>query len=82
MSIYTDMQEAGLEIDHNESDLYVRSTLDAWAILRRYPEARPTRFRTRGQQWIDIPFHYDPYWEAKQAQPPMILRGKLARLAS
>jgi hypothetical protein len=67
MSLYTEAKELGLEIDHHESDLYLRVCPRAKALLTEtYPEAKYTIFRgTDGNNWYEIPFAFDPFWEAK-----------------
>ena len=67
MSIYADMQRAGVPIEHHESDLYVPVTTETRAIVHAYA------FRTNvhvfcssdGTLWYDIPFAFNPYWENK-----------------
>jgi len=64
MSIYTEMKEAGLEMDNHESDLYVEDSLKAREILAKYENKSSTFFNCDGKVWIDIPFMYDPFWDA------------------
>ena len=68
-TLYQDMIDASIRTENHESDLYVPDTEDAREILGRYPTSRAnaTRFTSQidGKQWIDIPFMYTPYWDAK-----------------
>lgn len=76
MTIYEQLQAAGVPLDHHESDLYAKDTpetrriLDAARTLGKCTSA--TRFRSQidGAFWWDIPFHYDPFWP-KRAQVTM-----------
>ena len=72
-SLYQKLRETGVEMDNHESDLYVRDTQEVRDIIKQhraendgYPQAisRFTEQETK-QTWIDIPFAYDPYWEAR-----------------
>lgn len=65
MSLYADLLAAGCEIDHHESDLYARATEQARALVVRHA-ARATPFRSPrdGRLWLEIPFAWDPYWDA------------------
>ncbi len=71
-TLYAALVAAGCQIDHHESDLYVRDTLQAQAIIHSHAtpvRARITRFRSAldGEWWLDIPFAYQPYWDARAA---------------
>lgn len=72
MDIYEEMKAANVPMSNYRSDLYVKSTPEALAILGRYEFKGNTRFFTNtvdGQVWIDIPFAYLPYWEGKRRKP-------------
>ena len=71
MSIYTEITQAGIEIDHHESDLYVTDCPEARAILANHGK-KPDGWNVQqftsqidGKQWLDIPFQYLPFWESK-----------------
>ena len=55
------------EIDSHESDLYVKITPASIAILKLFDVVTATTFmhQTRKEQWFDIPFMFDPWWEKK-----------------
>ena len=68
-SIYARAKAAGIPMDSHESDLYLKDTPDARRILQEWREESGrdgcvTYFRDNidRQQWIDIPFAYDPFW--------------------
>lgn len=73
MSLYTELLAAGIETSNHYSDLYFPATKESLAILNRHTlqksnasyftnQAKPNR----GERWwVDVPFAYDPYWEAK-----------------
>ena len=64
-SIYQQMVEIGVSIDHHESDLYVPVTQKTQAIINDYEfKSNVQRFLgTDGHAWFDIPFAFDPFWE-------------------
>jgi len=61
---------AGIEIHNHYSDLYVPVTPEITAICAEYGKTRNnmTIFQDQvtGKQCYDIPFAFEPYWEAKQ----------------
>jgi hypothetical protein len=64
MSLYTELVAAGCEIDHHESDLYVKITPDSRPIIERHCWAAfPCEFTSNGAQWWDVAFAYDPFWQ-------------------
>jgi len=67
MTIYTEALEKGIEISNHESDLYLPMTNQVADILNNHPKTKHTLFRSSidGKMWYDIPFAYDPWWNAK-----------------
>lgn len=67
MSLYRELKAAGCEVDSHYSDLYVKSTSEAWRILKANvsSHARVSTFKNNidGQVWIDVPFAFEPYWD-------------------
>ena len=65
-SLYKRLVNAGCEIDHHESDLYVKKTPISEILVERYATvpANVTEFRgvVDGEQWFDVPFSYEPFW--------------------
>ena len=62
-TLYEELKEAGCEIDHHESDLYVLATAQAFLIVKRYPVKYERFVGSDGKFWLDIPFMYTPWWE-------------------
>lgn len=54
------------DIDHWESDLYIKSTPQSDMLVKRYgldDAAMLSMFVSDGAVWYDIPFGYMPYWK-------------------
>ena len=67
-SVYRDACELGIEIDHHESDLCLLDTPVANWLLAGH-DLIPHRFiGTDGRDWLEVPFLYDPYWDAKRQE--------------
>ena len=73
-TLYKALKDAGIETAAHESDLYFPVTPETRAILKRFPiqqwnatvftnEAHPNI----GERWFDVPFAYDPYWQARES---------------
>jgi len=67
------------DISNHESDLYVRYTPEAQAVIEQYKKEHRLfgwglcsffTNQVEGGRWIDIPFAYDPYWTAKSMRNP------------
>lgn len=73
MSIYDELKGAGCELDSHESDLYVKDTPEARAILDGNGKkvdgwnVQPFTSAIDGARWLDIPFAYRPYWDRLEA---------------
>ena len=77
MELYDACVAAGLEIDHHESDLYVKKTPAAIFVLSEFnydPELKKldkyrgvSTFKSSidGSEWFDIPFAYLPWWRER-----------------
>ena len=61
--IYEVLKRSGAELDHHESDLYVRATPETLRLTRGQPNV--SYFISNGQRWIELPFRYTPFWKAK-----------------
>jgi len=65
MSIYTDLKQAGIEVEPRYSDLYIKDCPTARAILanhgRKVNTALVSTFTSQidGKQWLDCAFCYD-----------------------
>lgn len=71
-SLYETLTEAGIETANHETDLYFPATQKALEILDQFPQQKgiAERFTNDappnvGEQWIDVPFAYDPEWEKR-----------------
>ena len=54
------------EIDHHESDLYLKVTPISRELIALYPYKRNVRtFGSEGAAWFDIPFAHDPFWSKR-----------------
>ena len=68
-SIYLDAVAAGIPVDHHESDLYMLATPESRALVAKHGLwATPFKSHVDGKAWLDVPFAYDPFWEARAAQ--------------
>lgn len=66
-SLYDELVEINAELDHHESDLYVKVTPEVRKIVKEYKKAHPVSvysFVWENALWFDIPFYYQPYWDA------------------
>jgi len=64
-SIYQKLVAAGCEVDSHESDLYAKATPDAVQLTNGC--GNRTFFVSHdGSQWLELPFAYDPWWEARR----------------
>jgi len=68
MDIYDKMIKHKQEIDHHESDLYVKVTDISKEIVEEYKyKTIVTTFISQIDNclWYDIPFAYKPFWDKK-----------------
>jgi len=69
MELYTELQEAGIEMMSHESDLYFPNNEVTTAILAKYPTQKSiaTTFwhNVYKTSWYDVPFANLRYWEEK-----------------
>ena len=70
-SLFSRIVAAGIRYDSHESDLYLPDTPEVRAIMADFPlergNARPFRSLVDDSPWLDVPFVFMPYWEAKAA---------------
>jgi hypothetical protein len=68
-SLYQDLKAAGIPTDHHESDLYVRDTPAARALIAKHGK-KGSGFTSQinRKQWLDVPFAYDPFWAKKSGR--------------
>lgn len=66
MSLYTDLVDAGVKTSNWQSDLYCERTLDAIQIIKRHGlKATVFKNQVEGGFWLEVPFQFDPFWEAR-----------------
>lgn len=56
------------DIDHHESDLYLRKTLKSEKLINEYEFINLVsvfRDNIDNELWYEIPFAYSPYWERR-----------------
>jgi hypothetical protein len=66
--IYTMMVNAGVPVDHHESDLYAKKTQESERIIEWYEHSPAVSIflsSADNSPWYDIPFAYMPWWEAR-----------------
>ena len=85
LTLFDAIKAASVPYGNHESDLYFKSTALSETILRQFPEqqAIATRFASNtdhGARWVDVPFAFLPYWEAKQK--PAQLRSKVKTVST
>ena len=85
MSLYDDLEAAGVEIDSHESDLYFKATEESRAILKRHPEWAKNAKAFTSQKgppetWIEVPFAFDPFWRRKGRIPEFLSDDELNKL--
>lgn len=76
LSLYTELKAAGCVLDNHYSDLYVLVEPKANEIIGAHLRNRLDRpygsmissfvSKVDGKLWWDIPFCFDPYWEARR----------------
>ena len=63
---YKALKAAGIPLDQHESDLYALATHEAREIVKTSGWSHTTFVsQIDGKIWLDIPFAYEPFWEAK-----------------
>jgi hypothetical protein len=68
-TIYQDAKAAGIPIANHYSDLYLKNCEETRQLLKKHGQrARTFVNQVEGGIWVDVPFAFDPYWEAKQAK--------------
>lgn len=68
-TLYEQLRGAGCDLDNHESDLYVRATPKAREIVRATGHSHSYFVHQgSGEQWIDVPFAYDPWWQKRAAR--------------
>lgn len=73
MTLYTDLIDAGCQVETSGGDLYVKDTPEARVILERYGRRTDLwsvrSFAFDAESWLDIPFGYETEFGIKGEQP-------------
>ena len=67
-SLYEQVKDFGVKIDHHESDLYIPVTAQTRALIATYEyRCNVVTFVSQIDKalWYDVPFAYLPFWERK-----------------
>ena len=66
MTIYEELKQAEVPLDHHESDLYALKNETSERILKKYDHSF-TIFISQidHKPWYDIPFAFQPWWDSK-----------------
>lgn len=64
MSLYKELVAANVPISNHYSDLYFLANDTARAVLKQFPDVRPSMFVNQldGKVWFDVFGMYEPYW--------------------
>lgn len=66
MSLYDEVKARGIPHSSHESDLYVPDTQEVRELLQKYGrKGVPFVNQVEGGTWLDVPFAYQPWWDAK-----------------
>lgn len=64
--LYDELVREGFEIDHHESDLYVKDSPLARDLIQKYGLVfKPFTDDIKHEPWLDVPFSYAPWWREK-----------------
>lgn len=67
MTLYDEIKQANVPMDHHESDLYFLATPESRKILDKYPDKKQNSkcfiSQIDNQIWIDVPFAFQPFWD-------------------
>lgn len=71
-TLYESLRNSGCELDSHCSDLYVKATAPALALVRESGLGFEFfRSALDGSQWLTVHFAYDPFWaERREAVTP------------
>ena len=66
MTLFEEMNAAGLVTGHRDSDLYVLNTTEARQICLKHGRTpEPFNDAVTGKHSLEIPFAFDPFWQAR-----------------
>jgi hypothetical protein len=68
-TLYDECLEAGFDLDHHESDLYIKDCQAVRTLLnQRGREFTQFTSQVDGKIWLDVTFAYQPYWDKVAAR--------------
>ncbi len=71
-SLYQECLECKIPMANHASDLYIPANEDTIHLLKKHNKHASTFINAvEGGLWFDVPFAFDPWWEAKQRQVPL-----------
>jgi hypothetical protein len=73
-TIFETVKKKGIPFSNHSSDLYIPVTPETRELISQYKfQQNVTTFwnEVDGGRWYDIPFAYDPWWEARSDQKTM-----------
>ena len=66
LTLYKAAVALSIPVDNHESDLYLLLTPESARLCVAYDKTYTvSRSQIDGKLWADIPFAYDPFWEAR-----------------
>ena len=67
-SLHQQLLAAGVEVDNHESDLYAKVTPESTRIIEESGHSSSVfTSQIDGKRWYDLPFAFEPFWNAKTA---------------
>lgn len=66
--LYDAAVAAAIPMDNHESDLYLKATPEAVALVRQYEgRSNCSGFTSQidGERWIEVPFAFVPWWDKR-----------------
>jgi len=83
-SIYEEAVALGIPHSNHDSDLLLPETLGALELIKRHDIKAISRIKHGPEQasWINIPYHYDPFWERLKKSDTRTLQIKVMTMLS
>lgn len=67
MSLYTELNAAGLILGNHYSDMYVKACAESLAIIKAHGVMFSTyKDNITGRREYEVPLAFEPYWLARQ----------------
>ncbi len=79
MQLYRELIAKGIKVSNHASDLYCPLTVETMDILSKYPvhfhNATTFVADDNGQDMIEVPFAYEPFWQEQAKKNPQSFDG-------